>query len=246
MRLTPDQIETLRVLGNGLGRADEAAQVLELHGLCVTGRGRFGSWARITDAGRQYLDRMSGERSCRASPRQVLAAPAPKAAASNSPSRGSRAGGGSCSPAGSPCVDRHNVSTPLPRPASTPERRKPGASQDRATSSTRAATSGSGKGGAVARVEAGRRYAKPAPSQSSTRMRAQAYKVAPPTMSSARPLPSKSSGVASFGGAKAATGSRQGHVPAGRVSRKPATTTRAPTARALASATPTSTTHKSR
>lgn len=176
MRLTPDQHETLRVLGNGLGRADEDAYALERLGLCITGHGRFGSWARITDAGRQYLDRMSGQRSRRASPRQVLAAPAPKAAASKLPGRGSRAGRGSCSPAGSPCVDRHNVSTPLPRPASTPERQPVRYSRDRATSSTRSA---------------------------------------------------------SFGDAKAATGSRQGHVSAPRV---PTTTARAPTERALASA----------
>lgn len=186
MRLTDSQLETLKALGNSLGREDEDARVLERHGLCVTGRSRYGTWARITDAGQQHLDRTSGERSRRASPRQVLAAPAPKAAAPSHPGRGSRA---SASPAGTPCVVRHDVSTPLPRTASTPERRKPGASQDRATSSTRAATSGSGKGGAVARVEAERRYAKPAPSHPSTRTRAQAHKVAPPPMSSARPLP---------------------------------------------------------
>lgn len=156
MRLTPGQLETLRALGNGLGRADNDALALELLGLCVTGTGRFGSWARITDAGRQHLDRMSGERSRRASPRQVLAAPAPKAAASTSPGGGSRAG--SAPAAGTPCVVRHDVSTPLPRTVSTPERRKPVASQDRASSPTRT--------------------------------RAQAHKVAPPAMSSARPLPS--------------------------------------------------------
>lgn len=174
MRLTPDQHETLRTLGNGLGRADNDALALELLGLCVTGEGRFGSWARITDAGRQYLDRMSGERSRRASPRQVLAAPAPKAATC-SPGRGSRAGGRLPPPSGTPCVDRHNVSTPLPRPASTPERQPVSTVRDRATSM--------------------------------------------------RP--------ASFGGAKAAKGSRQGHVSAPRV---PTTTARAPTERALASA----------
>lgn len=245
MRLTDDQLETLKRLGCSVGVADHDALVLERHGLCVTGEGRFGSWARITDTGQQYLDRMSGERSRRASPRQVLAAPAQKAAASIPPGRGSRASSAQHT-AGSPCVVRHDVSTPLPKTVSTPERRKPGASQDRATSSTRAATSGSSKGGAVARVEAEQRYVKPAPSHSSTRTRAQAHKVAPSTMSSARPLPSKSSWVASLGDAKAATGSRQGHVPAQHVSRQPATTTRAPTARALASATPTSTTRKSR
>lgn len=135
MRLTPDQLETLRDLGNCVCRAEKNAYALELHGLCITGRGRFGSWARITDAGRQYLDRTSGERSRRASPRQVLAAPAPKAAASNSPGRGSRAGGGSCPPAGSSRVVRHNISTPLPRPASTPERQPVSTARDRATSS---------------------------------------------------------------------------------------------------------------
>lgn len=211
VRLTDDQIETLKRLGCSVGVADTDALVLERYGLCITGEGRFGSWARITDAGQQYLDRKSSQRGCRASPRQVLAAPAPKAAASSTPGRGSRAG--SSLAAGTPCVVRHDVPTPLPRTVSTPERRKPGASQDRATS---------------------------------TRMRAQTHKVAPPTTSSARPLPSKSSGVASLGDAKAAIGSRQGHVPASRVSRKPATTARAPTERALASATPTSTTRKSR
>lgn len=80
MRLTDDQHLTLKRLAAGLARNDADTRVLERHGLCVTGEGRFGSWARITDAGRQYLDRMSGERSRRASPRQVLAAPAPKAA----------------------------------------------------------------------------------------------------------------------------------------------------------------------
>lgn len=193
MRLTPDQLETLRALGNGLGRGEEGAYALERLGLCITGHGRFGSWARITDAGRQYLDRMSRERSCRASPRQVLAAPAPKAAASNSPGRGSRAGGDSCSPAGSPCVDRHNVSTPLPRPASTPERQPVSTTRDRATSSTRAATSGSGKGGAGRRVEADARYVKPAPSHFPSRPRAAANKVTQQTVSSARARPTKKS-----------------------------------------------------
>lgn len=66
MKLTAEQHEALLELSRGLTRATPHAQQLELKGLAVCGKGRFGTWARITDAGQQHLARTASNRGSRA------------------------------------------------------------------------------------------------------------------------------------------------------------------------------------
>lgn len=60
MKLNDHQLAELQDLARATSRANDVSRGLEQHGLVVTGHGRFGSYARITEAGRQYLDRTSG------------------------------------------------------------------------------------------------------------------------------------------------------------------------------------------
>lgn len=57
VRLRPEHKETLQELARSVCRGSEAADYLAARGLAVTGSGRFGTWARITEAGREYLAR---------------------------------------------------------------------------------------------------------------------------------------------------------------------------------------------
>lgn len=55
-KLTDDQLETLRRLANADGRASRDSFALEARGLALNGAGRFGSWAKITEKGRLFLN----------------------------------------------------------------------------------------------------------------------------------------------------------------------------------------------
>lgn len=57
MKLRDDHIEALRELSNSTGRASDLTRELEAMGLAINGSGRFGTWAKLTDAGRTILAR---------------------------------------------------------------------------------------------------------------------------------------------------------------------------------------------
>jgi hypothetical protein len=54
-RLSPDELDKLRELSRSLIYSCEVCARLEVRGLAETGRSRFGHWARITEAGRDFL-----------------------------------------------------------------------------------------------------------------------------------------------------------------------------------------------
>lgn len=83
--LTPQQLEMLRDIGDGTSRADDDCDALVQHGLVVTGISRFGTWAKLTEAGRQYLAGMASQPGGRAARRQVCPPPDPKAGISFEP-----------------------------------------------------------------------------------------------------------------------------------------------------------------
>lgn len=55
MNLKPDQTETLRALGRSVCRGSDQAYVLEQYGLAHTGKGRYGTYARLSEAGAALL-----------------------------------------------------------------------------------------------------------------------------------------------------------------------------------------------
>jgi hypothetical protein len=62
MKPTAVQLERLVALRHNTGCSDETCEQLATFGLVTTGRSRFGAWARLTEAGQQYVDRMSAQR----------------------------------------------------------------------------------------------------------------------------------------------------------------------------------------
>lgn len=76
MRLTADQFDALLTVEHATARSDAVFEALELKGAVETGKGRYGSWARITPEGREYLARKRAAGG-RATSEQV-AAPAQK------------------------------------------------------------------------------------------------------------------------------------------------------------------------
>ena len=79
MNLNADQVFALVSLRNATGYAHAVHAELEVMGLVVTGKSRFAEWARLTEAGREYVDRMSA--------RGRRAAPTPGPSASDHPHR---------------------------------------------------------------------------------------------------------------------------------------------------------------
>jgi hypothetical protein len=59
VKLTPAQVEVLVARRNSVGIACELCPKLEALGLIQTGKSRFAHWVRLTEAGQQYVDRMS-------------------------------------------------------------------------------------------------------------------------------------------------------------------------------------------
>ena len=58
MKLTDDQLDVLLdLVRTGIGCVSPECAQLEAYGLVVTGRSRFGAWAKPTEDGRQYVSR---------------------------------------------------------------------------------------------------------------------------------------------------------------------------------------------
>lgn len=77
MRVSAEQLEVLFSLDGVTGRACAECVKLEAKGLVITGRGRFGDWAKLTSDGRSYLARKRAAGG-RAASAQVGTAPVEK------------------------------------------------------------------------------------------------------------------------------------------------------------------------
>ena len=83
--LTAPQVRTLIDIGHNVGRASAEAYVLEQYGLCHTGKGRYGTFARLSEKGKQHLSWMESQKVVGLPSKQVAPAPAKKPAPNANP-----------------------------------------------------------------------------------------------------------------------------------------------------------------